>query len=396
MMTDIPQPDYRKMVQEAGIPTGAAEWRARLKAEMDKEGCVINNDSRFSPFWRLVEQAVIGSTVWLVNELLVKWVLPNTFLATASGEPLRLKAWEVGITPKPATKARGRVWFQRAAVRGPALIIPRDTWVQTEAVNGRIYRVRVVADTTMAEGETSVSAEVEAEHEGAGYNLGAGYYHVLPVLPAGIAAATNEQDWLLAAGADEEAPDELRLRVRNQWAAVAQWHIDAAYRAILTGADGIQNDNVYFEHGAPRGPGSANALILLDTGNPSAALLADLQARISDSQRHGHGDDIRVIAMPETHHAVTVTVWPKASLTEDDRVALLGAVEQITRSAFRENLAYAVTRTQPAGRFSFSRLEGELHHWLPGLDSVKFDQPDIVSHLTIPRLASLSVRRGKE
>ncbi|WP_325891107.1 baseplate J/gp47 family protein [Grimontia sp. NTOU-MAR1] len=389
-MSDIPKPDYKQIVKDAGIPTDPAGWRKVLKEEMEKAGSVINNDSRFSPFWRMIEQAVITCTVWLVEKLLIGFVLPNMFLATASGQFLKQKAWGVDVTPKPANKAKGNLVFQRAALQGPALLIPAGTWVQTDIINGKIYRVKVQKDTVMPENATTVEAAVEAEAAGAAYNLGAGYFHVLPTPPPGIAAAANEEDWLMVAGADEENEDELRLRVRNQWSAVAQWHIDAAYRAILTEVKGIQTDNVFFEHGAPNGPGTANALILLDTGNPAPALIATLQARI-DEGLHGHGDGLTVKAMPETHHDISVSVWPKPELTDAERGALQAQVRLITGSAFRENLDYTVTRTQPVGRFSFSRLEGELHTLLPGLESVKFAEDDIISHLTIPRLGALTV-----
>ncbi|CAH8242126.1 Baseplate_J domain-containing protein [Vibrio aestuarianus] len=390
-MANIPQPDYEEILKESGIPTDSESWRKVLKEEMEKAGSVINNDSRFSPFWRMIEQAVIVSTVWLIENLLVKYVLPNTFLATAFGESLKLKAWEVDIEPKAKTKAKGTIVFQRAALQGPALIIPKDTWVQTEPINGTIYRVKVLEDTTMPENETTVSATVEAEHEGAAYNLGGGYYHVIPVAISGIAAATNEDEWLIEAGADDEDEDELRLRVRNQWSAVAKWHIDAAYRSLLMKKAGIQDDNIYFEHNAPRGPGTANALILLDTGNPSQELIDDLNHEVTTSGLHGHGDDLLVKAMPETQHAISVKVWPKAKLTEQEHVTLKADIENVVKAAFRENSDYEVTPTNPIGRFSFSRLEGELHALLEGIESLQFEQEDIVSSLKIPRLSTLTI-----
>ncbi|MCG9624176.1 baseplate J/gp47 family protein [Vibrio mediterranei] len=391
-MANIPQPDYEEILKESGIPTDSESWRKVLKEEMDKAGSVINNDSRFSPFWRMIEQAVIVSTVWLIENLLVKYVLPNTFLATAFGESLKLKAWEVDIEPKAKTKAKGTIVFQRAALQGPALIIPKDTWVQTEPINGTIYRVKVLEDTTMSENETTVSATVEAEHEGAAYNLGGGYYHVIPVAISGIAAATNEDEWLIEAGADDEDEDELRLRVRNQWSAVAKWHIDAAYRSLLMKKAGIQDDNIYFEHNAPRGPGTANALILLDTGNPSDEMIADLNQYIKDNGQHGHGDDLLVKAMPETQHAISVKVWPVVSLTLEERNVLATGIENFIRAAFRENSDYEVTRTTPIGRFSFSRLSQELHGEFSGIESLEFEQEDIQSNLKIPRLSSLQVK----
>ena len=390
-MSDIPKPDYEQIVKDAGIPTDKGGWKTVLKAEMEKEGAVINNDSRFSPFWRMIESAVLTCTTWLINILLVKYILPNMFLATAKDKYLDLLAWACRVERKLASRARGMIAFQRAAVKGPALIIPKDTWIQTEAINGNIYRVRVTEDTTLPENETVVLAQVEAEEAGAAYNLGGGYFHILPQAISGIAAATNTDDWLTEAGADAESDDDLRLRVRNQWSAVAKWHIDAAYRSLLMEKAGIQDDNIYFEHNAPRGPGTANALILLDTGEPAAEMIADLNQHIRDNGQHGHGDDLQVMPLPGDEQDITMKLWPKPELTPAERDQLKTDADNFIRAAFRENTDYRPTRTNPVKRFSFSKLGQELHAQFSGIDSLEFGQPDIVNNLTIPRLRSLEV-----
>ncbi len=389
-MTDIPKPDYSELVKQSGIPTDEAGWKKVLKEEMDKEGSIISNDSPFSPFWRLIEATVVKVTMWLINTLLVGYVLPNMFVATAVDQWLDLLAWQCKLTRKGATKAKGMIAFQRSS-KGPALVIPQDTWVQTEPINGTIYRVKVLADTTMPENETMVMVEVEAENEGAAYNLGEGYNHILPTAIPGIGAVTNPAEWLNQAGADKESNDELRLRIRNQWSAVARWHIDAAYRSLLTSRAGINDDNVYFEHNAPRGPGTANAFILLDTGEPSAEMLADLNEYIRVEGQHGHGDDLQVLAMPETTHDIVCRVWPLRSLTMEDRDALRVKVEQFIGAAFRENTDYSPTVTSPVLRFSFSRLGQELHEQFSDIESLEFDNADIINNLTVPRINSLGV-----
>ncbi|QXO19205.1 baseplate J/gp47 family protein [Vibrio ostreae] len=390
-MADIPKPDYNELVKQSGIPTDEAGWKKVLKEELAKEGSTISNDSPFSPFWRLIESAVVKVTMWLITTLLVGYVLPNMFVATAVDQWLDLLAWQCKLTRKGATKAKGLIAFQRAAAQGPALVIPQDTWIQTEAINGNIYRVRVLADTTLPDNETMIMAEVEAESEGAAYNLGEGYYHILPTAIPGIAAATNPAEWLLEAGADKESNDELRLRIRNQWSAVARWHIDAAYRALLTSRAGINDDNVYFEHNAPRGPGTANALILLDTGEPSPEMLADLNDYIRSQGQHGHGDDLQVMSMPDTEHVITCRVWPLRSLTLEDREILKADVEQFIRAAFRENVDYAPTVTNPVLRFSFSKLSQELHSQFPQIESLEFDNEDIINNLSVPRIQALEI-----
>ncbi|WP_029861028.1 baseplate J/gp47 family protein, partial [Vibrio parahaemolyticus] len=76
------------------------------------------------------------------------------------------------------------------------------------------------------------------------------------------------------------------------------------------------------------GPGTANSYILLDTGEPSPEMLADLNAYIREQGQHGHGDDLKVMAMPETQANVVCRVWPLRSLTMDERTQLKAAVEK--------------------------------------------------------------------
>ncbi|MEH3539080.1 hypothetical protein POV94_24260, partial [Enterobacter roggenkampii] len=72
--------------------------------------------------------------------------------------------------------------------------------------------------------------------------------------------------------------------------------------------------------------------------------------------------------------------------------ALKTGAENLIRCAFRENSDFEVKRTWPWSRFSFSNLGKELHRTFPLIDSLTFSLDDIVSDLSVPRLASLNVR----
>ncbi len=63
------------------------------------------------------------------------------------------------------------------------------------------------------------------------------------------------------------------------------------------------------------------------------------------------------------------------------------------RAAFRESTEsdYQPTLTFPQSRFSFSRLGEELHLQFAGIESLSFENTDIISELNIPRLQSLEV-----
>ncbi|WP_435247329.1 baseplate J/gp47 family protein [Vibrio sp. nBUS_14] len=391
-MTDIPKPNFTELAEKAGLPLEASQWKTTLKEEAVKQGSTIANDSQYSPFWRLIETMVIGPTVWLVNRFLVGYVLPNMFVATAKDKWLDLWAWQFNVKRKPATKAVGQVVIYRAAQQGPAIVIPKGTVIQTDPINGAVYRVLLSQDTTLPDNDASIIGQVQAEHEGAAFNLGEGYFHVLTTAIPGISRAVNSADWLVAAGADEETDDQLRVRIRNQFSGVAKWHIDAAYRSLLMLRAGINSENIYFEHNAPRGPGSANAYILLDSGEPSPQMLADLNTHINHEGNHGHGDDLKVYAMPGNTITVRCRVWVARVLSAEESAQLETNMTLFIGSAFRQNTDYQVTKTKPSLRFSFSKLAQELHGEFPVLESIEFDNSDLTNGMEVPRMGDLEMR----
>ncbi|ABC33404.1 uncharacterized phage Mu protein gp47-like protein [Hahella chejuensis KCTC 2396] len=380
--------DFRRLVKDAGIPTTEAELNRAWREEVAAQGVAFSNDSDYSPWWRMVSALVTQPVLWLVD-LLISGVLPQMFVKTASGAALDLLAWGVAVERKQAARARGRVQFTRADLSGE-LEIAAGTGIQSASINGKIYSLRTTAPQRFHDGEATLLVDVEAVDVGSGYNLAAGYYAVLQTPIPGV-TVTNLDNWLLQPGADRETDDALRRRVRNQFSAVNQWHTDAVYTAIIARFDGVSVDNVFFEHEAPRGPGTANAFILFETGAPDAAFLARIQATISDDGNHGHGDDLQVFAMPETQHDVSADMWADDRLDATAREQLRQSVMQFIRAAFRENQDYQPTRTFPFSRFSFSRLAQELHGEFPALASIDFKTSDITSQMDIPRLKSLTV-----
>jgi len=296
------------------------------------------------------------------------------------------------VERKGATKAQGALLFTRLEAGG-TLEVSAGTLVQSASINGHIYQLMTTAAGTFTDGLMHLEIPVEAVDVGSGYNLAPGYYAILPEPVPGIASVVNNDGWLASPGADPEPDGELRLRVRNQFSAVNQWHTDAVYRAMIAAFPGVRPDGVYFEHGAPRGPGSANAYVLFEADVPGETFLEQINAHIRDSGNHGHGDDLVVMVMPETLHAVSLTIWPRSTLTATQRETQREEVELFVRSAFRESTPrdFQPTLTYPQSRFSFSRLGEELHQQFPGIESLKFANADIVSELSIPRIQSLEV-----
>lgn len=394
-MSDAPKPDYRALLNDAGLPGTESEIQAKFQAIADEEG-LITNTSTMSPFWRLIKSIVTAPVLWL-RDVLADVVLTNLFVATATGTWLDLLAWAVRLTRKEATCARGAVTFIKTSA-DEVVTVPAGTVVQTERINGVIYKLTVDETTSIAAGVLQQAIACTADTAGSDWNLAPGYYHVLPVAVAGVAEVTTSDDWLTTPGADRESDDELRPRIRNQFNVVGNYHIDAVYRSAIAGVAGLSTDRIFFLHDAPRGPGTANAYLLLDAGVISDPFVAAVNEYVMGQGNHGHGDDMQCFPMPETLHELAVTLHAPdtAAITDAERADLPGIVENMVRCAFRENSAYDVTKTWPWSRFGFSKLAEEIHNAYPALTSVEFSLPDIISELNIPRLSSLSVKWGGE
>lgn len=388
--------DFNQVLREAGIPTTDAELRAEWEKEVEAQGSTLSNTSAWSPFWRILTALVTKPVLWLLG-FVSGTLLPNLFVKTATGAWLDMLAWAYDIERKAAAKAQGTLLFSRAGSSG-ALEIAPGTRIQSPSINGRVYELITREARSFADGQTQIEIPVVATEAGSGHNLAPGYYSILPAPVPGITQVINTEGWLTQPGADAESDDELRLRVRNQFSAVNQWHTDAVYRAMIAAFPGVRADGIYFDHSAPRGPGSATAYVLFEANAPAETYLQQINAHIRDSGNHGLGDDMQAMAMPETLHDLALLVWPVQNLTELQRAELRAGIEQFIRAAFRESTAqtYQPSLTYPNARFSFSRLTEELHAQFPRIASLRFATEDIVSALAIPRIRTLSLEFADE
>lgn len=383
--------DFEETLRDAGIPTTEAELKKAWEAEVAAQGSKLSNTSAYSPFWRIVTALVTNPVLWLIT-FVIETVLPNFFVKTAVDGWLDMLAWAVNVERKASTKAQGELLFTRSSAAG-TLDVDIGTRVQSAAINGHVYELKTTQVGTFVDGQSQLAIPVEAIDAGSGFNLAPGYYAILPVPVPGIVQVVNTDSWLTTPGDDREPNDQLRLRTRNQFSAVNQYHTDAVYRAMITSFPGVHPDGVFFEHGAPRGPGSANAFVLFEAGVPADEYLATINAYIREQGNHGHGDDMLVMVMPETLHDIGLSLWARPNLSVEQREKLHDQVGQFIRAAFRESTAndYQPTLTAPQSRFSFSRLAEELHEQFPQIESLDFTNTDILSELNIPRIQSLVV-----
>lgn len=394
-MNNRPHPDYKAILANQGLPTTEAQVRAEFAKVVDDEN-LITNTSQMSPFWRLITAIVIKPVMWLID-VLVNNVMANLYLATASGVFVDLFAWAVNLSRKEASTAQGEIRFHKTTASA-AITVPAKTVIQTERINGTVYKLVTIDDVVIPAGVNSALIAVHAEAAGSGHNLAPGYFRILPVAVAGISRVVNEEDWLRVPGADTEADDELRDRVRNQFNLPGQYHIDAVYRGLIAGIAGLTTDRIFFLHDAPRGPGTANVYLLLDSGIASQPFIDAVNHYVMSQGNHGHGDDVLCLPLPEITYDLTVTLhfFDSENLEADQHNALMANIRNLIGCAFRENTDYQVQKTWPHRRFSLSRLAEELHDHFPEIESVTFSQGDIISGLSVPRLGNLTLVKADE
>ena len=382
--------DFKQMLAEKGLPVEETQIRQKFE-ELTAEENIITNTSKMSPFWRLITAIAVKPVKWLTDHLIAE-ILPNLFVKTAKEKWLQIHAWAIGLDFKQATKAEGVIHFTKESDI-TELTIKAGTVVQTERINDVIFRLIVTQDTTIPKGMLSAPVPVIAENAGADYNLASGYYRILPESIAGIKTVENKDDWLTTPGSDRETNEELRERYRTQFSSVGQHHIDSVYRGMISKVAGLSVDRIYFKHDAPRGAGTANAYLLLDTGVTSQPFIDKVNHYVQTEGNHGHGDDLICFAMPETQHVITCGVYfrPSQAIGEIRKAEIVAEVENMIRCAFRENNNYAVTKTYPFSRFSWSKLGEEIHDRFNEIDSIIWGQTDIQSDLSIPRVSHLTV-----
>jgi len=381
-MTD--KKDFEQVLIDAGIPTTDESVKSKWDEVVTEQGFVVENNSPFSPFWRLIK-AIASTPVLQIMELLVSHIMPNTFVLTASGQWLDKHGESRNTTRLTALKSQGNVQITRVD-GSEELVILAGTIIQSSPINNIIYQVKTLYDTTFAVDELSQLALVEALKDGAEQNLTGGYYNAF-VEPIEGVTVVNLDNWLISAGQDIESDDNYKLRIRDKFATLGNFHVDAVYRAIISEFPGILADNIAFERNAPRGPGSANAYVHLAVGNISDAVISELNNHIT-SGNHGNGDDLVVFATPTQAQNIILDYW-----LHPNEADINSEIGQFIRAVFRENSAYKTTVCNVNSTFSFSLLASELHTNFPSLKSLKFQNDDIESALWLPVIDSLTLNK---
>lgn len=249
------------------------------------------------------------------------------FLETSEGVYLRAIARLIGVTPRAATKARGRVIFYRSET-GSEKPINAGSLV---AVTSGSPRFKTTAAAVLAVGESEIEVEVEAELAGAAGNVGSEAINRLITSLPGIDGVRNDQaeGWLDREGSDADTEDQLRERCRVRWAAfsyggTAEMYISTAWE--ITGVDRVAVLSL-----APRGAGTVDVVITSTAadGVPTAEMLTEVQA-LFDARKPCEADVLAKAFTPWVYDVTLTVVRDQAGGTADEiKAAAEAAIEDL-------------------------------------------------------------------
>ena len=375
--------DFKTLMQNAGLPmdeqTAQAHWQAQLK----EQNIQVANNSPFGPFWRTVEALLTKPVVQLFNWLATQ-LMPDLFIMTASRAALIERHGPArNVSIQAGVKAQGLLTFTRESDEGESSIVA-GTAVVTDVLGDKVYKLILLQDVYFEQGQRTAYALAEAYEIGAAYNLPAEAYRYFTEQQEGI-TVTNNDDWLIKPGSDDEDTEHYRLRIRNVFGTASRWHINAVYKQIIA-SFAVPIDNIEILTNAPRGPGTADAYIYLDVGPVPTALLSAINQHIRTAGHHGLGDDFMVYAMATNGFDITATYK-----LHDNSHAIQVDLTTFIQAAFRQNAAYAPTRVTHQTVFSISQLITQCHEQFSELQSIKFDIDDITAANWLPVLTSLTV-----
>lgn len=223
---------------------------------------------------------------------------------SASGEFLDMHAESVGLTRKPATKARGYVEFVRDGSNTQNIKIEVNKIVRTKPDSlGKIYRYIVIEETVMQKDSLSCLVLVESEDYGIKANATAGAICELVTPIAGIAYVNNKADWLIYEASDKETDSELLERYKYAWQALAGVTVEA-YKSAALSVTGVKS--VYINDQHPRGQGTIDVYILGSNGLPTENLINEVSKKIASQIIIN--DDVLVLSPKSKNISVDIEI----------------------------------------------------------------------------------------
>lgn len=244
---------------------------------------------------------------------LCRTVLNQMFVSHASGAWLDLKMSDYSKTRKLAQKTQGVVTVSRTGMDGEAVKIPKGhIFKSIKDINGDELRFVALQETTLQKGASSVDVPVEAETEGARYNVPAAQItRTLTYL--GDVTISNSASWITREGSDTEDDESARERTLRSWSELALVPLRDTYINVCSAIAGVLYVTVKDQH--PRGQGTVDIIITSEAGTATEDLLR--QCREVCEEIREPDTDVLVKSAEIVAQDVAVTVTVSSALSQD-------------------------------------------------------------------------------
>ena len=304
-----------KEILDAVLPVPSLEELRDAKiAELQNEGFVITNFHSGGVFHTML---MIALRIKIEFIELLRLVLNNMFVSHATGVWLDLKMADYSKKRKRAQKTRGLVTVTRIGVDEEAVKIAKGQVFKTALdINGDELRFFSLESAVLQKGARAVDVLVEAEIEGARYNVPQGQI-TASLTYIGEVQISNSADWIVREGSDTEDDESARTRTLRSWSELAQRAIEDAFINTAEGVSGVLFAQADCNH--PRGQGTVDVIVTGTAGTATAGLLELVQEAVE--QIAGPYDNILVkssVAMPQD---ITLTVTVTGAASEEEITA---------------------------------------------------------------------------
>ena len=291
-----------KKTLDAVLPVPSLEELRDAKVEeLKNEGFVITNFHSGGVFHTML---MIALRIKIEVIELLRLVLNNMFVSHATGIWLDLKMADYSKKRKRAQKARGLVTVTRLDMEGEAIKIAKGQVFKTALdINGEELRFFSLEPTVLQKGARTVDVLVEAEIEGARYNVPQGQI-TTSLTYIGEVEISNGEDWITREGSDTEDDDGLKTRTLRSWSELAARPIEDTFINAAESVAGVLFAQADCQH--PRGQGTVDVIVTGTAGEATEGLLAAVREAVDKIA--GPYDNIKVKSSVVVPQDIAVTV----------------------------------------------------------------------------------------
>ena len=299
-----------KILDEVLPVPALEELTEQTVTELAEEGFVITN---FFPGGVFNMLLMIVLRLKIEFTLLLRTILNNMMVRHASGTWLDINAANYSRVRKLAEKAQGLVTITRTSATDPVRIAKGHVFKTIKDINGEELRFFVLEDTVLQRGVESIDVVVEAEREGAKYNVPQGQIS-RSLIYLGEVSITNGEHWLTHEGSDTEGEEAFRERILRSWADLAQRPIADAYRNAAESVPGVLFARV--DDQLPRGQGTLDVIVTGAAGDATESLLEAVRTEVD--KIIGPSDNILVKSSENVTQPIELTLYLSPSVSAED------------------------------------------------------------------------------